>query len=171
MVPSWPERVDLEIDRSPLIHFAAFALSPAPERAKKQSALTVTRLRAPRAELCYNSRMNAQMDPKQYINRLEYALRAQMAKINELRSEIDRLVAWINGDRDALTCLQAVYNDPNASEGNRIRAAASALPFERPKLSVSVQVAGPAVLGQRLEQASMKTVNPPQVIEHVPAGD
>jgi hypothetical protein len=74
-------------------------------------------------------------------------------------------------DTDALTCLQAVYNDPAATENNRIRAAAAALPFERAKLSVSVQVTGPAVLGNRLDGArAMKTISPP-LIEHVANGD
>jgi hypothetical protein len=39
------------------------------------------------------------------------------------------------GDADAHTCLQAVYNDPAASQGNRIKAAAASLPFEKPKLT------------------------------------
>src|SRR5262249_42220768 len=88
------------------------------------------------------------------------ALRAELIR---LRDEVKQLVDWINGDRDALTCLQSVYNDPKASEANRVKAAASALPFERPKLTFNVQV-GPAVLGQRLDQARMKTE--PKVIEH-----
>jgi hypothetical protein len=89
-------------------------------------------------------------------------------RADKLRAEIARLVEWINGDRDALTCLQSVYNDPKASEANRIKAAASGVRFERPKLTVSVQV-GPAVLGERLDRAkAVKTVNPP-LIEHEPA--
>jgi hypothetical protein len=39
------------------------------------------------------------------------------------------------GDRDALTTLQNVYLDPEESAGNRIKAAASALPFERPRMT------------------------------------
>ena len=68
------------------------------------------------------------------------------------------------GDRDALVCLQSIYNDHGVDQSSRIKAAAAAIAFERPKLSVSVQVAGPAVLGQRLEQAkTMKTVSPPLI--------
>ena len=53
----------------------------------------------------------------------------------------------------------------------QVKAASAALPFERAKLSVSVQVTGPAVLGNRLDGArTMKTVSPP-LIEHVPVGD
>jgi hypothetical protein len=107
-----------------------------------------------------------QTDAQQHIQRCEYVIRKQMDVIKQQRAEIDRLVAWITGDRDALTCLQSVYNDPASPENTRVRAAAAAIPFERPKLSVSVQVAGPAMLGQRLEQTK-----PMKVIEHVPAGD
>ena len=115
--------------------------------------------------------MDAQIDPYAYIGQLEQLVRDQMAKIDQLRSEVDGLVGWINGDKDALHCLQQVYNDRTTSEANRIRAAAAAIPFERAKLSVSVQVTGPAVLGNRLDGAqSMKTVNPP-LIEHVANGD
>jgi hypothetical protein len=111
--------------------------------------------------------MDAQTDPKDYIVRLEYALRVQMAKINELRDENKRLVDWIMGESDALTCLQSVYNNPAASEGNRIKAAAASLPFERPKLNVQVSVRGPGLLGERLDQTNgMKTINPPKVIDH-----
>ena len=111
--------------------------------------------------------MDAQpQDPQQHIQRCEYVIRKQMDVIKQQRAEIDRLIAWINGDRDALTCLQSVYNDPSASEGSRIKAAAAAVAYERAKVTVNVRVAGPAVLGERLEGArTMKVINPPQVIE------
>jgi len=68
------------------------------------------------------------------------------------------------GDRDALVCLQSIYNDPGADKGSRIKAASAAIGYERPKLSVSVQVSGPAVLGERLDQSkTMKTVSPPLI--------
>jgi hypothetical protein len=110
---------------------------------------------------------------KAKLDEYEYIIRAQMSEIDKLRARenlldarIKQLVDWIMGESDALTCLQAVYNNPASPEGNRIKAAASALPFERPKLSVQVSVRGPAVLGERLDQANgMKTVNPP-LIEH-----
>jgi hypothetical protein len=107
--------------------------------------------------------------PQQKLDRFDCVIRLQMVEIDKLRAELAMLVDWIMGDRDALACLQSVYNDLEASPGNRIRAAAAALPFERPKLSVSVSVQGPAVLGDRLDAARMKTVNPPPLIEHEPA--
>jgi hypothetical protein len=90
----------------------------------------------------------------QVLDRCEYTIRLQMAEIDRLRAENND---WINGDTDALTCLRRVYNDPTASEGNRIKAAATAIGYERPKVTVAVQVGGPCLLGDRLDQArSMK---------------
>jgi hypothetical protein len=69
------------------------------------------------------------------------------------------------GDVDALTTLQAVYQNPASSEVNRIKAAGAAIAYERPKLTVQLRV-GPAVLGERLDQARpMKTIEP-KVIDH-----
>ena len=102
------------------------------------------------------------MNPQQLITACESTIKIQMVEIDRLRDEIRQLVEWINGDRDALTCLQFIYNDPNASAANRVKAAAAANGFERPKMTVSVRV-GPSVLGDRLDQA--KLINPP-LIEH-----
>jgi hypothetical protein len=117
--------------------------------------------------------MDAQVDPYAYIGQLEQLVHEQMAKIDQLQSEVEGLVSWINGDADALHCLQAIYNNADTSEANRIKAAAAAIAFERAKLSVSVQVTGPGVLGARLDQTAkppMKTIGPP-LIEHVASGD
>ena len=113
------------------------------------------------------------MDAKQQqvVDQYEHALRLQMAKIDQLRAEIKNLVEenknlveWANGDRDALSRLQRTYNDPKVSDGNRIRAASAAIAFERPKLTVNVQV-GPALLGERLDHARLNT-GEPKLIEH-----
>jgi hypothetical protein len=104
---------------------------------------------------------------EQKLNRFEHVIRLQMTEIDVLRAEVQRLVSWIMGDLDSLTVLQSVYSNPASSEANRIKAAASALPFERPKLSVQVSVRGPAILGERLDATNgMKTINPPKVIDH-----
>jgi hypothetical protein len=69
--------------------------------------------------------MDAQLDLYAYIGRLEQLVRDQMAKIDQLRSEIDRLVDWIMGSKDALATLQSVYNNPASTENNRIKAASA----------------------------------------------
>jgi hypothetical protein len=104
---------------------------------------------------------------EQKLNRFECVIRLQMTEIDKLRAEVQRLVSWIMGDLDSLTVLQSIYTNPAASEGNRIRAAAASLPFEKPKLSVQVSVRGPAILGERLDATNgMKTIDPPKIIDH-----
>ena len=94
------------------------------------------------------------------------ALRAER---DQLRAEIKQLLDWVTGDKDALVCLQSIYNDPGADKGRRIKAAAAAIGYERPKLTFGVQISGPSVLGERLDQTrTMKTVNQPPLIEHQP---
>lgn len=89
------------------------------------------------------------------------------AEIAALRAENKRLIDWIMGNSDALTCLQAVYQSPESSEYSKIKAATGALPFERPKLSVAVALRGSDILGQCLDAAKpMKTINPPETIDH-----
>jgi hypothetical protein len=90
-----------------------------------------------------------------------YCSEAENAK---LRVENKRLLDWITGESDALTCLQAIYQNPESSDLTKIKAAVGALPFERPKLSVAVSVRGPDVLGECLGAAKMKTI--PPIIYH-----
>jgi hypothetical protein len=80
------------------------------------------------------------LNPADQIARLEHCVRTQMAEIDRLRALIDRkdadldtLVAWIAGDADALGCLQAVYADPRSTSANKVKAAASAIAYERSK--------------------------------------
>ena len=88
-------------------------------------------------------------------------LREAMAEIAKLRAENEMLLNWITGNSDALTCLQAIYQNPASSEHTKIKAATGALPFERPKLSVAVSVRGSDILGQCLDDAkAMKVINP-----------
>jgi len=88
-------------------------------------------------------------------------LREAMAEIAKLRAENEMLLNWITGNSDALTCLQAIYQNPASSEHTKIKAATGALPFERPKLSVAVAIRGSDILGQCLDDAkAMKVINP-----------
>jgi hypothetical protein len=120
--------------------------------------------------------MNAPPDGQATIAEYDSALHQMLdenealrAERDRLRGEIKQLVDWVMGDRDALVCLQSIYNDPSAPENSRIKAASAAIGYERPKLTFGVQISGPAVLGQRLDQGrAMKTVNQPPLIEHRP---
>ena len=118
--------------------------------------------------------MNAPTDVQKLIAEMDGALHTMLdenealrAERDQLRAEVKRLVDWVMGDRDALVCLQSIYNDLSAPENSRIKAASAAIGYERPKLTFGVQISGPAVLGERLDQGrTMKTVNQPPLIEH-----
>src|SRR5262249_9716628 len=130
----------------------------------------------PLRQTCYDCVMQTQSTIAELDSALHQmldeneVLRAQLAGLRDENKrqagEIKRLVDWINGDVDALSTLQRIYTDPTTTEGNRVKAAASALPFERSKVTFNVKV-GPVFLGERRDQAGeMKTV--PPLIEHQP---
>jgi hypothetical protein len=71
---------------------------------------------------------------------------------------------------DAHTLLRVVYSNPNVPLHQRMKAAVEALPFERPKLSVSAHVDA-ADFGSKLEIAIKRSreidrFNGMKVIEH-----
>jgi hypothetical protein len=89
------------------------------------------------------------------IAQLEYVIREQMAEIDQLRAEIGALVDWIAGEKDALSALQAAYVDPRSTPTNKIRAAASAIAYERSKpASVTVVVD----FKERVRSARLRTL-------------
>ena len=92
----------------------------------------------------------------QEVARLQYEeIERLRALIKQRDTELDVLVAWIAGDADALGALQSVYADPRSSPANKIKAAASAIAFERSKpASVSVVVD----FKSRVHDARMQTV-------------
>jgi hypothetical protein len=89
------------------------------------------------------------------IAQLEYVIREQMAEIDQLRAEVAALVDWIAGEKDALSALQAAYVDPRSTPTNKIRAASSAIAYERSK-PASVTVI--ADFRSRVHDARMQTV-------------
>jgi hypothetical protein len=92
---------------------------------------------------------------------------ALRAEVDKLRAEVSRLLAWINGDADALTALQAIYLDPNETSVNRVKAAVSAIGFERPKLTATGLVV--VDFRERVRQARLKgPLAEPKTIEHIP---
>ena len=75
--------------------------------------------------------------------------------IDQKDAEIAAMVDWIAGDQDALSALRAAYIDPRTTQTNKIRAASSALPFERSK-PASVTII--ADFKSRVHDARMHTV-------------
>ena len=103
-------------------------------------------------------------DPKILLDMIDQ----QNTAIEKLLAERDELRALLeaNGQKlDVLTCLQRAYNDPQSSETNRIKAAGLAVPFERPKLSVT------ATTSVRLYDLLEARRQKPKVIEHQPSDD
>src|SRR6516225_971616 len=64
------------------------------------------------------------------LARFESVLDLQMQEIEKLRAENERLRA----EGGAHTALRSVYNDPQASETNKVKAAAAAIGYEQPKI-------------------------------------
>src|SRR5215831_2544821 len=102
------------------------------------------------------------MSPADHIAQLEYALREQMGEIDRLRAiidqkdvELDAVISWIAGDEDALGVLRSVYVDPRTSVPNKVKAASSALPFERSKPASAVIIAD---FRGRVHDARMQTI-------------
>jgi hypothetical protein len=66
--------------------------------------------------------------------RQEHWLSGQRTEIARLRAELERrdeelkqLLAWVNGDSDALVTLQRIYMDPREATSDRIKAAGAAV--------------------------------------------
>jgi len=104
------------------------------------------------------------MQMQEALDRCEYAIRHQQDEIARLRAVVE-LLAWIDGDSDALVVLQRTYMDPRTSISDRIKACAAAVAYERHKLTVQLRV-GPSVLSERLAHARAIKSTEPKVIEH-----
>jgi hypothetical protein len=104
---------------------------------------------------------------EQKLSRFECVIRLQMTEIDKLRAENQALVDWIQGDSDALTCLQTIYNSSTASEANKVKAAAAAIGYERPKMTPTNLVV--IDFRERVRQARLKAPSvEPKTIEHIP---
>jgi hypothetical protein len=114
------------------------------------------------------------MQTQELLDRYEYTTKLQRTEIARLRAVVERqeeeltqLLAWINGDSDALVTLQRIYMDPRTSTTDRIKAAGQAVAYERTKLTMQLRV-GPSVLSERLAQARAIKSTEPKIIEHSP---
>jgi hypothetical protein len=80
-------------------------------------------------------------------------------------------------EASSLELLQAVYRSPHVPLSTRMRAATIAIPFEHPKLGVTVNVNDDGSFAARLDAAIQRSMNghavevekvEPKVIEHSP---
>jgi hypothetical protein len=77
------------------------------------------------------------------------------ALVSQRDAELDAVIAWVAGDDDALAVLRSVYIDPRTTVPNRVKAASSALPFERSRPASITVVAD---FRGRVETARERTV-------------
>jgi hypothetical protein len=105
----------------------------------------------------------SEVAPINQIARLEYVIREQMKEIDRLRDEVAQYRALMAAfeERGTLGILQMMAHDKNLPPEIRVRAAGLAVPFERPKLSVTATASVP--LYDLLEERRRKA----KVIEHV----
>jgi hypothetical protein len=106
-------------------------------------------------------------DPAAQVAQLEYVVREQMRHIAELQAKYDALVDAMQKEYGAHAALVAIYSDPTKPDSVRAKAAASALPFEKPKVAAPQQ-APVFSLYDYLETARLKKL---KVIEGKPQDD
>src|SRR5262249_27868949 len=102
------------------------------------------------------------------LNRFRYVVAEQIKALNELRAENERLQMVIAQSADAMTCLQAIYTDPEIKPEIRAAAAKAVLPHQRPKLSMQGYF-NVSSLAQRLDEA--RVIEHPKAIEQPPTPD
>src|SRR5947199_10846826 len=85
------------------------------------------------------------------LARFRYVIAEQTKALNEQRAEIERLQMVIAQSADAMTCLQAIYTDPNIKAGIRAAAAKAVLPHQHPKVTV-LGYANMTSLARRLDE-------------------
>jgi hypothetical protein len=79
------------------------------------------------------------MEMKELLDRAEFTIDYQKQEIDKLRAEVQRLTDLLQGSGlDAHTCLRNIYTNSASSEINRLKAAASAISFEKPAVPYGV---------------------------------
>jgi hypothetical protein len=88
------------------------------------------------------------------VARQTAALKLQAARIAELEADVARLNAVLANECDALQVLQRAYTDPSNPLSTQMRAAATAIHFERPRPpSVDLHLHG---IAERLGEARQR---------------
>ena len=100
---------------------------------------------------------------EQKLARFETVLDLQMKEIDRLRAENERLRGEGGG---AHTALRSVYNDPEASETNKVKAAAAAIGYEQPKIGSVLPSLGNVSRTERWRVFEMWSQRRQYIIEH-----
>ena len=87
--------------------------------------------------------------------------RPPFAELDETVRKPPSVSQALPADHDALDYLQAVYRGEIEADSTRMRAAALAIPYERPKISVTASVNGRG-LANAIEAAYAKRIHAPQ---------
>ena len=89
-----------------------------------------------------------------------------------IHNVLDRIeaaaVTEVEPEATSLDLLQAVYRNPDVPLAVRMRAAAIAIAYETPKLSVVASISDPNQFAERLERAIQRSGVRPLMLEHAP---
>ena len=99
---------------------------------------------------------------EQKLARFETVIGLQMQEIDRLRAEN----ANLRQEGGAHTALRSVYNDPEASETNKVKAAAAAIGYEQPKIGSVLPSLGNVSRTERWRVFEMWSQRRQYIIEH-----
>jgi hypothetical protein len=77
--------------------------------------------------------MATEAELEDLIQRQSSCIRSQLAEIESLRAEVDRLNGVLRDEGDALAHLRRIYSDTNSPLSAVLKAAGIAVNFERPR--------------------------------------
>jgi len=83
--------------------------------------------------ICYDASMAAMDSIASKFAEYEYTIKLLTAKLEETAAELER----VRAESGAHEVLQSIYRNPDAAEGNRIKAAQAALTVEKPRLAMT----------------------------------
>ena len=99
------------------------------------------------------------------LNEYETLLKLQMAKIDELSAENERLRAGLTPST-AHSTLQAIYRDESAPRSDRIKAANGAIGYEQPKMGSILPSLGNINRAERWRVFEMWSQRRQYILEH-----
>jgi hypothetical protein len=99
---------------------------------------------------------------KAQLDEAEHVIREQMTRIEELTAENERLRTGAGAHQ----VLQSIYRNPDAPEGNRIKAANAAISYEQPKIGSVLPSLGNVSRAERWRVYERWSQRRQYIIEH-----